>query len=103
MPQNVDNLMEQEVHPTRMQVVTIVGIIAPMRFRGLVDSSGNRRVGAYFFPFLQSPSRTLGFAIRTAQAPETVLSAVRRETAQINPELPFYQVCGPWRTGCQAR
>jgi predicted permease len=88
-PSSVDNLLEQ---PPDDQMLTIVGIIAPMRFRGLVDSSGNKRVGAYFSPFLQSPSRTLGFAIRTAQAPETILSAVRREVAQIDPELPFYGV-----------
>jgi predicted permease len=88
-PQDVNNILKQ---PPDDQMITIVGIIEPMRFRGLVDSSGNRRVGAYYSPFLQSPSRTLGFAIRTAQAPETVLSAVRREVAQIDPELPFYGV-----------
>ena len=31
-------------------------------------------------------------AIRTTQAPETVTSAVRREIAQIDPEMPFYGV-----------
>ncbi|MGH9387940.1 MAG: ABC transporter permease [Vicinamibacterales bacterium] len=88
-PQDVNNLMKP---PPDDHMITIVGIIEPMRFRGLVDSSGNKRVGAYYSPFLQSPSRTLGFAIRTAQAPETVLSAVGREVAQIDPELPFYGV-----------
>ncbi len=89
MPQDIDNLMAK---PSDDQMLTVVGIVAPMRFRGLVDSSGNRRVGAYFFPFLQSPTRTLGFAIRTAQAPDSILGAVRREVAQIDPELPFYGV-----------
>ncbi len=88
-PASASNLMQQ---PPDDQMLTIVGIIAPMRFRGLVDSSGNKRVGAYFAPFLQRPSRNLGFAIRTAQTPDTVLSAVRREIAQIDPELPFYGV-----------
>ena len=40
----------------------------------------------------QVPSRTLGLAIRTTQAPEPVTSAVRREIAQIDPEMPFYGV-----------
>jgi predicted permease len=88
-PQDLNDIMKP---PPDDQMLTIVGIIAPMRFRGLVDSSGNRRVGAYYSPFPQRPSRTLGFAIRTAQAPETVMSAVRREVAQIDPELPFYGV-----------
>ena len=88
-PEDINNIMQQ---PPDDQMFTVVGIIAPMRLRGLVDSAGNKRVGAYFAPFLQRPSRTLGFAIRTAQAPEAVLNAVRREVAQIDPELPFYGV-----------
>jgi putative ABC transport system permease protein len=63
-----------------------------MRLRGLVESAGERRVGAYYFPLNQSPSRYLGFAIRTTQPPERVIAAVRREIAQIDPELPFYGV-----------
>ena len=90
MPTDIDNLMQK---PSDDQMLTIVGIIAPMRFRGLVDSSGNKRVGAYFFPFQQSPSRSLGFAIRTAQPPED--GAQRRCVARwcrLIPELPFYGV-----------
>ena len=48
--------------------------------------------GAYYSSLRQVPPRTLGMAIRTAQAPESVTNAVRRELAQIDPELPFYGV-----------
>lgn len=78
--------------PTEDKMITIVGVIAPMRIRGLVDSSGSQRIGAYYLPYPQDPSRTLGLAIRTAGAPDAVAAAVRREIAQIDPELPLYGV-----------
>jgi predicted lysophospholipase L1 biosynthesis ABC-type transport system permease subunit len=71
---------------------TIVGIIEPIRFRGVVEAESTRRTGAYYSPFLQVPSRTLGVAIRTSQDPDSITGTVRREIAQIDPELPFYGV-----------
>jgi ABC-type antimicrobial peptide transport system permease subunit len=62
-----------------------------MRLRGLVDGQG-QQVGAYYSAMRQVPARTLGIAMRTAVAPETLTSAVRREIAQIDPEMPFYGV-----------
>ena len=73
-------------------MMTIVGIIAPMRIRGLVDAPGLRRTGTYFFPLRQDPTPSLGLAVRTTQKPETVISAIRREVAEIDSELPFYGV-----------
>jgi predicted lysophospholipase L1 biosynthesis ABC-type transport system permease subunit len=88
-PENIENIMAK---PKEEQMMTIVGIIAPMRIRGLVDSPGLRRTGTYFFPLRQNPTRALGLAIRTAQRPETVISAIRREVSEIDAELPFYGV-----------
>lgn len=88
-PENINNLMEK---PPADRMMTIVGVIGFMRVRGLVEAEGNRRTGNYFYPLRQQPTRTLGFAIRTNQAPDTVISAVRQEIRQIDPELPFYGV-----------
>ncbi len=88
-PTNIENLLER---PKEDQMLTIVGVIAPMRIRGLVDSPGIRRTGTYFFPLRQNPSRSLALAIRTTQQPQTVINAVRREVAQVDAELPFYGV-----------
>ena len=66
-PQDISNLMAK---PKEEQMMTIVGIIEPMRLRGLVDAQA-QKTGAYYSPLRQVPSRTLGVAIRTAQAPET--------------------------------
>lgn len=88
-PTNIENLLER---PKEEQMMTIVGVIAPMRIRGLVDSPGIRRTGHYFFPLRQNPSRSLALAIRTTQEPQAVINAVRREVAQVDAELPFYGV-----------
>lgn len=87
-PEDINNLMAT---PREEQMMTIVGVIETMRLRGVVDVA-SQKVGAYFSPMRQVPSRTVGIAIRTAQAPETVAASVRREIAQIDPEMPFYGV-----------
>lgn len=88
-PENIEDLMAK---PSEEQMMTIVGVIEPMRLRGLVDSAVGRRTGTYFLPLRQEPTRTLGLAIRTGPRPETVIAAVRREVQAIDPELPFYGV-----------
>lgn len=87
-PQDINNLMAK---PKEEQMLTIVGIIEPMRLRGLIDTQA-QLTGAYYFPLRQSLARTLGIAIRTTQAPESVTASVRREIAQLDPEMPFYGV-----------
>ncbi|HEX6163461.1 MAG TPA: FtsX-like permease family protein, partial [Vicinamibacterales bacterium] len=86
-PQDLNNIMKK---PPEDQMLTIVGVIEPMKLRSLID--GQLTVGAYFSPMRQGPARTLGIAIRTALAPETLTAPVRREIAQIDPEMPFYGV-----------
>lgn len=88
LPTSVQNIMAR---PPEDQMLTIVGIIESMRLRGLVETPGQQS-GQYFFPLRQSPARTIGLAIRTAQAPDTVIAAARREIAQIDAEMPFYGV-----------
>jgi len=87
-PQDINDLMKK---PPEDQMFTIVGIIETMRLRGLVDTQA-QKTGAYFYPLRQSVARTLGVAIRTAVSPESVTDSVRREIAQIDPEMPFYAV-----------
>jgi predicted permease len=88
-PSNVNDLLQK---PAEADMMMIVGVIAPMRIRGLVDSAGNRRTGNYYFPLRQRPSRAVALAIRTTQQPQSVINAVRREVAQIDAEMPFYGV-----------
>ena len=87
-PQDISNLMAA---PKEEQMMTIVGIIEPMRLRGIVDTQ-SQQTGAYYSALPQAPARTVGVAIRTAQSPESLTNAVRREIAQVDPEMPFYGV-----------
>jgi predicted permease len=88
-PQDINNLMAK---PREDQMMTIVGIIEPMRLRGIVDTQSQQKTGAYYSSLPQSLARTLGVAIKTTQSPEALTNAVRREIAQIDPEMPFYGV-----------
>jgi putative ABC transport system permease protein len=87
-PEDINNLLAK---PREERMMTIVGIVEPLRLRGLVDAPG-QQVGAYFSSMRQVPPRTVGLTIRTTQAPETVTASVRRQIAQIDPEMPFYGV-----------
>ena len=62
--------------------MTVVGVIENVRLDGLVDGPGFRTVGAYYLPLAQSTVRTLTLAVRTAQEPTSVTSAIRQEVAQ---------------------
>ncbi len=88
-PADINNLLAK---PKEEQMMTIVGIIEPIRLRGVVEAAGTSKTGAYYGTFRQGPSRSLGFAVRTMQSPESLTGAVRQQIAQIDPELPFYGV-----------
>lgn len=51
-----------------------------------------RNVGAYYLPYEQRLSGALTFAIRSAGAPGSVVGPVRAELADLDAELPFYEV-----------
>ncbi len=86
-PADIGNLLAA---PKEEQMMTIVGVIEPMRLRSLVDAQAQN--GAYYSSLRQVPPRTVGLAIRTTQAPDGVINAVRRAINQIDPEMPFYGV-----------
>jgi predicted permease len=71
--------------------MTVVGVVGPMKLRGLIEGQ-QARVGAYYIPFAQQPSRGVGFAIRTGGDSAAVLSSVRRTLATIDPELQLFDV-----------
>ena len=88
-PADINNLLAK---PTEEQMLTIVGIIQPLRLRGLVEPREMSRTGTYYRSVRQFAPRTLGVAVRAEQGPGTAINAVGREIAQIDPELPFYGV-----------
>ena len=71
---------------------TVVGVVGRVSIGGLIASADDARVGAYYFPYAQSPDSFMTLAIRTAGEPTSLTGAVRREISAIDPELPFYSV-----------
>lgn len=88
-PTSPDKLLEP---PAEDQMLTIVGVIGEMKLRSLAEGGTNERPGAYYFPYLQSPRRGMGLAVRTEGEPQAITAAVRRAMAEIDGELPLYNV-----------
>jgi predicted permease len=68
----------------------VVGVVRNVQMTGLASSVP--MVGAYYFVQAQSPDRGVTLALRTATSPESVVNALRKKVAEINPELPVYSV-----------
>jgi ABC-type antimicrobial peptide transport system permease subunit len=66
-------------------------VVGAVKQQGLVDGEG-KRVGAFYLPYAQSPSRTLGLAIRTSGEPTVMTAATRGALAAIDPQLSFFDV-----------
>ena len=89
-PASVKNIMEP---PPRDQWLTVVGVVEDVRLDGPGRLAGVRRVGAYYFAAGAVRRRAACRSrVRTAQDPTALTSAIRREIAAIDPELPFYGV-----------
>jgi predicted permease len=68
----------------------VIGVVGSIRQRGLVGTDD--RIGAYYFPYRQTPWRYLTFVVRTERAPESVIAEVREVVRAVDPELPLYDL-----------
>ena len=78
--------------PPEDQKLTVVGVVAEVRLTDVVDDPGVRSNGVCFYPNAQWPARSMGLAVRTAGDPTLIIGAVRRVLADLDPELPLYNV-----------
>jgi predicted permease len=74
----------------KTRFITVVGVVRTVELFG--PAAPRESVGAYYFPFAQSPRRGLTLVMRTAGDPASITPAVRREIASIDPELPFHGI-----------
>ncbi len=74
----------------RSRFYTVVGVVDDVPMYGLAEET--RRVGAYYFPLTQSAPAGFSFVARTGLPMETAATAIRRELAAIDPEVPLYDV-----------
>ncbi len=68
----------------------VIGVVGSIRQRGLVESDD--RIGAYYFPYRQSPWRYLTFVIKSERDRESVAREVRAAVAAVDPELPLFDL-----------
>jgi putative ABC transport system permease protein len=88
LPDRPDDVVKPGPSAVWLQVV---GVVGTMKLHGLVDGEQGR-LGAYYFPYAQDPTRGIGFAIQTTQDPTRVTSAVRQALSSLDPELSFHDV-----------
>jgi predicted permease len=69
---------------------TVVGVVDEVKRRALVDTE--EAVGAYYFPFQQRPTRGITLTVKTATEPTSFVGSIRRQLAEIDPELPLYGI-----------
>jgi len=74
----------------KTEFFTVVGVIAEMKQRSLTD--GDRAVGAYYFPIAQNPQAGLTFVLRSNGDTSALATALRREIAAIDAQLPVFEV-----------
>ncbi len=67
---------------------TIVGVVGDVRHRRLDASTGE----SVYLPFAQMPIGGSGLAIRTSGRPESLITAVRGQVKQLDPDLPLTRV-----------
>ena len=84
--------IRQGNYPKQQQKFTIVGVVGDARYASLQREAGPM----VYVPYAQNAEGTLSmwFAVRTAGDPSSVVSAVRREIATIDKDLPL----GPMST-----
>jgi predicted permease len=86
-PQNAKDITQTDASTRWFRVV---GVVRSIRQE---DLAGTRsRVGAYYFPYAQSPSRDFTLAVRTSGAVSEVARMLRAAVARIDPELALFDV-----------
>jgi predicted permease len=89
-PANPTGVLDLLTRGPDTQSYTVIGVVAGVRLTGLTPK--DPPVGAYYFPYAQQPARSIVVAVRSAQAPETIVGPWRSALASIDREIPLYDV-----------
>ncbi len=77
-----------DVRKPDVEWVTIVGVVATIRHRGLEEEGKPE----YYLPHTQSSYRAMVLAVRSKQDPRSLTSAIRTEIRRMDPDLPAAHV-----------
>ena len=68
--------------------LTVVGVVGNTRHEGLSQDTE----AEFYVPYLQSPGNSMQLAVRTAADPDSMVSAVRAQVRDVDPDQPLYHV-----------
>ncbi|HXJ94301.1 MAG TPA: ABC transporter permease [Terriglobia bacterium] len=68
--------------------LTVVGVVGNTRHQGLSQETE----AEFYVPYLQSPRDFMQLAVRTATDPDSMVSAVRAQVRDVDPDQPLYHV-----------
>ncbi|HET9177600.1 MAG TPA: ABC transporter permease [Terriglobia bacterium] len=66
----------------------VVGVVGNTRHEGLSQDTE----AEFYVPYLQSPDDSMQLAVRTTAEPDSIVSAVRAQVRDIDPDQPLYHV-----------
>jgi len=87
MPQDINNLLAVNDKTVWLHVV---GVIGDVKLHTLTEDK--QTVGAYYFPMEQDAVGGMTFAVKTAGDPLALTSSVRGVLAQLDRELPVFDI-----------
>jgi putative ABC transport system permease protein len=86
-PTDINNLVAVN---EKTVFLTVVGVIEDIKLHDLTE--GEKAVGAYYVPVAQNGSRFLTFAVKTEEKPESVAGGLRAAIADLDRELPVFDM-----------
>jgi len=72
--------------------ITVVGVVAESRIGDVVVVGAADRIGTYYVPLAQDPTRSLTLALRTSRDPLSVVPEIRSALSAIDPALSLESV-----------
>jgi predicted permease len=87
LPTDINNLVAVN---DKTVFLTVVGVIGDVTLHDLTE--GGKTVGSYYFPVAQDTSRFLSFAIKSAGQPAALGPGLRAAIAEVDRELPVFDV-----------
>jgi putative ABC transport system permease protein len=86
-PTDINNLIAVN---EKTVFLTVVGVIEDIKLHDLTE--GDKAVGAYYLPVAHYASRFLTFAVKTEGQPESVAGGLRAAIADLDRELPVFDM-----------
>lgn len=72
--------------------LTVIGVVRTAHLRGPVPDANLGTTGTFYLPYAVTAPRSVGFVIRTTGEPTAVVRDVRAALAQIDREIPLFDV-----------